>query len=86
MIVLPRRCTATQCGGASAEAVVFTESPPVERRRWNAAPFPVDTSMIACFDPAESVSRIMTPPFAQAFTFWMLATRAMIVASPVIGR
>ena len=39
--------------------------------------------MRACLELAVSVSRIITPPFAQGSVFWRLATRATIWPSPL---
>jgi hypothetical protein len=64
---------------------VLTEVPLVTSRRWNATPLAAETSISACVDPADSVSRIMTPAFDQLFTFCTLETRAWIVVSPVSG-
>jgi hypothetical protein len=64
---------------------VWLLRPPVAVRRWNATPLPEVTTIMACREPAVSVSRIMTPAFAHAFVFCRVATRAMISPSPVRG-
>jgi hypothetical protein len=38
--------------------------PPVAVRRWKAAPFPGVMTIMACFEPAVRVSRIITPALA----------------------
>src|ERR1051326_6156170 len=55
---------------------VLTDVPLVERRRWNATPLAALTSIIAFFDPASSVSRIITPAFVQSPTCCTDATPA----------
>ena len=77
---LPVRTTLTQEGATTPAPVVDVEIPPVATRRWNVAPWPGVTNIDACVEPVASVSRIMTPALAHGFVFWMLATRATIVA------
>src|SRR6185437_15186821 len=81
--VLPARVSLTQCGAVDAEPAVLTLVWPDRLRRWNATPFDAETSMNACGESASSVSRTMTPAFTHALTFGTLATRAMIVPSPL---
>ena len=52
-------------------------------RRWKAAPLPAEIIENAWREPASSVSRIITPAFAQPSVFSSETTRAMISPSPV---
>ena len=63
----------------------LVETPPAVSRLWNASPLPGETSISACADPADNVSRIITPAFTQACRFSTDATRAITSASPLIG-
>ncbi len=54
-------------------------------RRWNVSPCPDVRSIPALRELAESVSRIITPPLAQASVAWMLDTRVVTLVSPDIG-
>mgnify|MGYP000264913876 CR=1 FL=1 len=57
--------------------------PPVHVRRWKASPLPALTIIDACFEPAVSVSRIITPALLQFATGRTLSTRRVIEPSPV---
>jgi hypothetical protein len=81
----PERTRRTQYGATTPAPGVCVVPPPVEARRWNARPFNGVSTIIACLDAAERVSRIITPPLAQASVFWMLPTRATMLPSPVSG-
>jgi hypothetical protein len=83
--VEPLRWSRTHRGGAPL-AAVFVVEPFVDVRRWNAAPLPGEISAKAWREPAASDSRIITPALTHGSTFWMLATRATIVPSPVMLR
>jgi hypothetical protein len=75
----------TQYGAVTAGPAVLVLTPPVAVRRWKAVPLPGVAIIMACADPAASVSRIMTPALIQAFVFCSLATRAMMSPSPLSG-
>src|SRR5690242_5331957 len=77
----PFRDSFTHFGAGPAPPYVSVDPPPVTVRRWNASPFPTDTSMNACAEPASSVSRIITPAFAQSSLPLSDATRATIEPS-----
>src|SRR5437764_6456817 len=81
--VLPLRVSLTHRGAVAVLPAVLTLMPLVASRRWNAIPFAADTKIDAWADSAASVSRIMSPAFTQAATFWTEATRATIDPSPV---
>ena len=83
--MFPLRTSLTQYGRDDRRAGVDVETPPVARRRWNVRPLPGVRNIDACVEPVASVSRIMTPALAHGSVFWMLATRATIVPSPLSG-
>src|SRR5688500_3583840 len=74
----PARSSFTQYGACPAPPDVLVDTPPVETLRWNASPFVWLTTIIACLEPAVSVSRIITPLFVHASVGLMVATRATI--------
>ena len=73
------------CSLIPGTADVVVNDKPSDSRRWNAAPFAADapTTMKACADEAESDPRIIAPAFVHAFTFWIDATRATMLPSPL---
>jgi hypothetical protein len=85
VIVLPALTTRTQSGAAAVVPEMPAAATPAAVRYWYAVPFADDTSMSAYADPGVSVSRIITPAFVQAATFWSDATRATISPSPLSG-
>ena len=85
LIVFPRRSSFTQAGAVPAPPLVLVDATPCAMRRWNARPFPGDTSMKACAESAVSRSRIMTPALTHACTYSTVATRAIRSASPERG-
>jgi hypothetical protein len=86
VIVLPLRASRTQRGAVPLPPDVCSDVAPLERRRWNASPLPVDTSMNAWAELADVELRIITPIFVQTFDPEIEATRAVIVASPARDR
>src|SRR3954463_4928762 len=81
--VLPDRVTLTQYGAPVSAPAVLDDVPLVLVRRWNARPLAALTNIVACFEPAVSVSRIITPALLHAFWFVTEDTRAVIEPSPV---
>ena len=81
----PLRVSLTQYGAVTGAPSVLVLAAPVESRRWKARPLPGVRNIDACVEPVASVSRIMTPDLAHGSEFWMLATRATIVPSPLSG-
>src|SRR4030042_3126129 len=73
------RSTFTQYGAVIAAVVVSRLVRPVPGRRWKETPEPGVTHAKACAELGLSVSRIITPAFAQAFVFSTLTTFATIV-------
>src|SRR6476469_1238875 len=74
--VSPLRTSCNHRGGPEVLPAVLTLVPLVASRRWKATPLPADTRIVACFDPASRVSRIIRPPFDHALANVMLGTRA----------
>src|SRR5919106_5679461 len=66
VMIWPTRVSFTHWGAVPMPPLVSTEVPPVTGRRWNLNPFPTETSIIACAEPASSVCRIITPTFVHA--------------------
>src|SRR6516162_572469 len=62
---LALRTRRTHMGGALEGPLVLSENPPGSMRRWNPVPLPVDDNASAWREPGSSVSRIITPAFAQ---------------------
>src|SRR5947208_8895059 len=79
--VLPDRVTRIHRGAVAAGPAVLDDEPPVDVRRWKAVAPPAESTMLACFEPAVSVSRIMTPALAQVLVLSIEATRALISPS-----
>ena len=85
-MTLPARVSFTHRGAVPGPPEVCADAAPLLVRRWNARPFPVETSMKACAEPASVVVRIITPAFVHAAAPSIDATRATIVPSPLSGR
>src|SRR5262245_45849433 len=78
-MVSPLRTSLTQRGAVDWLPGVLKLMSPADRRRWNGTPLVADdaTSMKACGDEGESVSRTMTPALVQALIAWIDVTRAV---------
>src|SRR5438874_8054599 len=74
--VLPLRVSFTHRGAVAVLPAALTLMPLVASRRWNATPFAADTKIEAWAASAASVSRLMSPAFTHAATFWTEATPA----------
>ena len=77
------RSSLTQWGAAIPVWFVVKLVPSAAVRPSEATPFSGVTQAKACFEPASSVSRIITPAFAHAFVFRTLLIRATIEPAPV---
>ena len=82
VIVEPARVSFSHTGAAAALPAMKFVMPPVVERVMNSMPPPGFTSRITCADPAVSVSRSITPAFANVFVFCTLATRVTTCPSP----
>src|SRR5512141_159363 len=80
--VSPWRASWTHPGAAPAIRPACALEPPVAARYCIATPFAADTTASTCLDPADVVSRNMTPALAHELVFVRLRTRAVIVPSP----
>src|SRR5438105_3196008 len=69
VIVLPLRESFTHRGAVEALPAVFVLVPPLAVLRWNATPFPAETSMKACAEDALSEPRTITPALAHAAVY-----------------
>jgi len=77
------RSNLTQHGAVNPVWFVLKLVASVSMRPWKATPFAGVTHPRACFEPASSVSRIITPAFAQPLVFCTLRTRAVMEPAPV---
>src|SRR5262245_52372058 len=84
--VVPRRSTFSHTGAAPASPDVCSVAPPVCKRRRKPTPLPPVTNTKACRAPGSVDSRIITPACENGSTLVNELTRAITVASPVIGR
>src|SRR5438105_8179156 len=72
--------TRSQIGADPLNCAALALAPPVAARYWNAMPLEGDTIASACFEFASSVSRIITPAFAQTSVLPIERTRAVIIS------
>jgi hypothetical protein len=69
VMAAPVRVSLTHRGAVDAVPGVLTLDAPLVGRRWNATPFPDDTSMKAWAEDGSSEPRIITPALVQLATF-----------------
>ena len=82
MKLFPLRTIRTQYGAVLPVLSLDTQLPPVLARYWALAPLPGVITISANVELALSVSRTMTPAFAQGSVFPTAVTRAWISQSP----
>src|SRR5262245_17148393 len=80
---LPARLMRTHSGAVAAPPLVLVFQPLVTVRRWNAAPLPGVSTIMACVDVGVRVSRIITPAFAHGLVLLTDPTCAISSPSPL---